>query len=122
MKIFPKKRLVSTKKLLLLVTIVKKDKVDFFTDTIESMGANFQFIAMGSGTTKSKVFSDEIGTKVIIFSVITEDNSKKILRVLEDKFAEIRNGKGVCWTVPLSSVMGVTLFNFLSNNKSNIIG
>ncbi|MBR1453413.1 MAG: hypothetical protein IJ593_02035 [Lachnospiraceae bacterium] len=115
-------KLTSTKKLVLLVTIVKKSKIDFYLDLIESNGANLQLNTLGSGTTKSKVFSDNIGTKSVIFSVLTEDDAKKTLSLLSDKFNEVRDGKGVCWTVPLTSVMGVTFFNFLSNNKSSIIG
>lgn len=116
------KKLTSTKKLLLLVTIVRKNKADYYLDLISEMGANLQMMSLGNGTTKSAIFTNDIGTKAIIFSIITEDNSKRIMRTLGEKFNEIRDGKGVCWTVPLSSVMGVTFFNFLSNNKSNIIG
>lgn len=116
------KKLTSTKKLLMLVTIVRKTKTDFYVDLIESFGVNMQLIVIGNGTTKATVFTDEIGSKTVIFSIITEDKAKKILNELSDKFREIRDGKGVAWTVPLSSVMGVTFFNFLSNNKSNFIG
>lgn len=116
------KRLTSTKKLLLLITIIRRNKADYYLDLISEMGANLQMMSLGNGTTKSAIFTNDIGTKAIIFSIITEDNSKKIIKTLGEKFNELRDGKGVCWTVPLSSVMGVTFFNFLSNNKSNIIG
>ena len=117
-----KKKLTSTKKLLLLVTIVRKNKADYYLDLISEMGANLQMMSIGNGTTKSAIFTNDIGTKAIIFSIITEDNSRKIMRTLNEKFNELKDGKGVCWIVPLSSVMGVTFFNFLSNNKSDIIG
>ena len=117
-----KKKLTSTKKLLLLITIVRKNKADYYLDLISEMGANLQMMSIGNGTTKSAIFTNDIGTKAIIFSIITEDNSRKIMRTLNIKFNELKDGKGVCWTVPLSSVMGVTFFNFLSNNKSDIIG
>lgn len=117
-----KKRLTSTKKLLLLITIVRKNKADYYLDLLSGMGANLQMTALGNGTTKSAIFTDEIGTKAVIFSIIPEDSSVKIMKVLAEKFDELRDGKGVSWTIPLSSVMGVTFFNFLSNNKSNIIG
>ena len=81
-----------------------------------------QMACRGNGTTRSSVFTDEIGTKTVIFSVVTEDKIKGLMKVLKTKFEEARDGKGVCWTIPLTSVMGVTFFNFLSNNKSNIIG
>ncbi len=121
-KVSSSKKLTSTKKLLLLVTIVRKNKAEYFIDLIESNGANMQLVSVGSGTTKAKVFTDEIGTKAVIFSIVPEDKIKKLLTILSNKFEEIRDGKGVCWTIPLSSVMGVTFFNFLSNNKSNFIG
>lgn len=116
-----KEKLTSTKKLFLLVTIVKKNKADYYVDLIESLGVNFQFGTIGNGTTKSTIFSDEVGSKRIIFSVITEDIEKKVLGMLKQKFKEVKDGKGVAWTIPFSSVMGVTFFNFLSNNVGSII-
>ena len=40
-----------------------------------------------------------------------------ILETLEDKFATIKNGKGISFAVPLSSVIGVNLYQFMSNNR-----
>ena len=115
------KKLTSTKKLLLLVTIVKKNKADYYLDLIESNGVNFQMSTFANGTTKSAIFSDEVGSKSVIFSVISEDKEKKILNILKQKFNEVRDGKGVAWTIPFSSVMGVTFFFFLSNNVGSVI-
>lgn len=114
-------KLTSTKKLSLLVTIVKKSKAEFFVDLLEDHNVNLQMVLIGNGTTKSQIFTDEIGTKAVILSVVSEDVLPKIFRILEEKFAEIRDGKGVAWSTTLSSVMGVTFFNFLSNNKGSII-
>ena len=115
------KKLTSTRKLSLLFTVVKRAKADFFLDLIQEFNVNMQMVMIGNGTTKSAIFSDEIGSKAIILSVIEDDNVPRALRVLKEKFAEIRDGKGVAWVVPFDSVMGVTFFNFLSNNKSSII-
>lgn len=115
------KRLTSTKKLSVLFVIVKKKKVDYYLDLIEEFGVNLQMSMIGNGTTKSAIFSDEIGSKSIILSIVTEDNVKRIMIELKRKFAAVKDGKGVAWTVPLSSVMGVTFFNFLSNNVGSII-
>ena len=114
-------RLTSTRKLSLLITIVRKSKADYFIDELQAFHVNMQMVLIGNGTTKSALFSDEIGTKAIILSLITEENIPKALKMLEEKFHELRDGKGVAWTTPLDSVMGVTFFNFLSNNKSSII-
>ena len=115
------KKLTSTRKLSLLFTVVKRTKADFFLDLIQEFNVNMQMVMIGNGTTKSAIFSDEIGNKAIILSVIADDNVPRALRVLKEKFTEIRDGKGVAWVVPFDSVMGVTFFNFLSNNKSSII-
>ena len=116
-----KEKLTSTKKLVLLVTIVRKYKVDYYLDILNDFSANMQMVLIGNGTTKSAIFSDEVGTKAIIISVLVDDQVKPALKLLNEKFAMVRDGKGVAWAVPLSSVMGVTLFNFLSNNKGSII-
>lgn len=116
-----KNKLTSTKKLSLLWTIVKKSKAEYYMDLIQEHGANMQMALIGNGTTKSKIFSDEIGTKSIILSVVLDDNVPGILKALKEKFEEIKDGKGVAWVVPFDSVMGVTFFNFLSNNRGSII-
>ena len=115
------KKLTSTKRLSVLFVIVKKKKVDYYLDLIEDFGVNMQISMIGNGTTKSAIFSDEIGSKAIILSLVSEDNIKRIMSELSRKFMEVKDGKGVAWTVPLSSVMGVTFFNFLSNNVGSII-
>ena len=120
-KITNKKKLTSTKKLSLLFVVIKKKKVDYYIDVIEDFGVNLQMSMIGNGTTKSAIFSDEIGSKSVILSIVSEDNIKKIMSELDRKFEEVKDGKGVAWTVPLTSVMGVTFFNFLSNNVSSII-
>ena len=39
------------------------------------------------------------------------------MNLLEEKFETIRNGKGIAFAVPMSSVIGVNLYQFLSNNR-----
>jgi len=39
------------------------------------------------------------------------------MKCLETKFATIKNGKGIAFAVPLSSVIGVNNYQFLSNNR-----
>jgi hypothetical protein len=42
---------------------------------------------------------------------------EEVMKTLEHKFATIRNGKGVAFAVPLSSVIGVNMYQFLSDNR-----
>ena len=53
----------------------------------------------------------------MLFSVVREDKVEPIMKCLEEKFTTIRNGKGIAFAVPLSSVIGVNMYQFLSNNK-----
>ena len=55
--------------------------------------------------------------KAVILSVVREDMVKSIMDCLEDKFETIKNGKGIAFAVPMSSVIGVNMYQFLSNNK-----
>lgn len=115
------KKLISTKPLSLLITIVQREKMDFYVDALQQFDINMQMVVIGNGTTKTTVYVDEKGTKAVIFGVLSDDKIKPALSFLEDKFKTIKNGKGVACTVPLSSVMGVQFYNFLSNNRSTMI-
>ena len=55
--------------------------------------------------------------KAVIISTVREDMVDSVMKCLEDKFSTIRNGKGICFAVPLSSVIGVNIYRFLSNNQ-----
>ncbi len=115
-----KEKNVSTNRLMLLVTIVNRRKAEFYTDLLQHMGANLQFVAMGEGTADAKMLnllglSDS--DKAVIFSVIKESAQKEVLRTLGEKFESIRDGKGIAYTIPFSSVIGASVFNFLSDNR-----
>ena len=76
-------------------------------------------VVSGTGTANSQII-DMLGLnlhKAVILSVVREDRVDTIMNRLEDKFATIKNGKGVAFAVPLSSVIGVNLYQFMSNNR-----
>ena len=109
------------KKLKLLVTIVNRNKTEFYMDFLSGYEVNFQTMALGQGTAQSEtlhLLGLDDADRGVIFSVIREDKSEEILRALEDKFHTIRNGKGVAFTIPLTSVIGVAIYRFLSNNRT----
>jgi hypothetical protein len=58
--------------------------------------------------------------KSVIISVIREDKAKEALTTLEEKFNTVRNGKGIAYTVPLTSTIGVALYKFLCNSRSQL--
>ena len=107
------------KKLKLLFTVVDRNKTEFYLDVLSQFEVNFQMVTGGLGTAKSELIS-MLGLNVhksVIVSVIREDLTEAIMDCLEDKFATIKNGKGIAFAVPMSSVIGVNLYQFLSNNK-----
>jgi hypothetical protein len=107
------------KKLKLLVTIVDRPKGEFYLDVISQFDVNCQLAMGGLGTATSDLV-ELLGLephKAVILSVVREDRMDIIMNCLEDKFATIRNGKGIAFAVPLSSVIGVNLYRFLSDNR-----
>ena len=107
------------KKLKLLFTVVEKQKAEFYLDVLSQYDVNCQLVVSGKGTVTSEI-ADLLGLnnqKAVILSVVREDRTDTIMNLLEEKFATIRNGKGIAFAVPLSSVIGVNLYQFLSNNR-----
>ena len=107
------------KKLKLLFTVVDRPKSEFYLDVLSQFEVNCQMVTAGKGTANSELI-DMLGlniNKAVIVSVIREDLTDSIMKCLEEKFRTIRNGKGIAFAVPLSSVIGVNLYQFLSNNR-----
>ena len=107
------------KKLKLLVTVVERPKGEFYLDVISQFHVNCQMVMGGLGTAASELV-ELLGLephKAVILSVVREDKVDEIMNCLEDKFRTVRNGKGICFAVPLASVIGVNLYQFLSDNR-----
>lgn len=110
---------MAIKKLKLLFTVVERQKAEFYMDVLSQYDVNCQLVVAGKGTATSE-FVDLLGLnnqKAVLLSVIREDRTDTIMNLLEEKFATIRNGKGIAFAVPMSSVIGVNLYQFLSNNR-----
>ena len=107
------------KKLKLLFTVVDRPKAEFYLDVLSQFDVNFQMVVGGLGTANSELV-ELLGLephKAVILSVMRENRVEIAMNCLEEKFNTIRNGKGICFAVPLSSVIGVNLYQFLSDNR-----
>jgi len=107
------------KKLKLVFTVVDRPKAEFFLDVLSQFEVNFQMVTGGKGTAHSELL-ELLGLnnqKAVLLSVVREDQVDPVMKCLESKFSTIRGGKGIAFAVPLSSVIGVNLYQFLSNNK-----
>ena len=110
------------KKLKILVTVVNRSKTEFFMDFLTAFEVNFQTSVLAQGTARSEtlyMLGLEDSDKSVIFSAIRENKATEALQALEDKFHTLKNGKGIAFTVPMSSVIGVAMYRFLSNHKAN---
>ena len=107
------------KKLKLLVTVVDRPKGEFYLDVLSQYEINCQMVLPGKGTAQTELI-ELLGlniNKAVILSVVREDMVDPVMKCLEDKFATIKNGKGISFAIPLSSVIGVNMYQFLSNNR-----
>ena len=107
------------KKLKLLFTVVDRNKGEFYLDVLSQFSVNCQLALPGMGTATSEIV-ELLGLnnhKAVILSIAREDQVPVIMNTLEEKFQTVRNGKGVSFAVPLSSVIGVNLYRFMSNNR-----
>ena len=107
------------KKLKLLFTVVDRPKGEFYMDVISQFEVNCQLVLSGLGTASSEII-ELLGLnnhKAVILSVAREDMVPKIMNTLEEKFETVRHGQGIAFAIPLSSVIGVNLYQFMSNNR-----
>lgn len=107
------------KKLKLIITVVDRAKAEFYLDQLSQFEVNFQMVTGGKGTANSEIV-EMLGLnihKAVILSVVREDMVAPIIKCLEEKFETIKNGNGIAIAVPLTSVIGVNMYQFLSNNK-----
>ena len=114
---------VSMNRLKILVTVVNRPKADFYMDHIQSFGVNMQMVVFGHGTAPREI-ATAMGLadsdRAVIFSVIGENNLRAALDSLDEKFNTIAGGKGIAYTIPMSSIIGKSIFNFLSDNRDAV--
>lgn len=120
-----KKQVSSVRKLKILITIIDRSKTLFYLDLLEQFEVNVQMVLYGRGTANSQML-DILGLvesdKSAIISFIREDMVKSALETLNEKFIKVKNGKGVAYTIPLDSIIGVSNYQLLSNDKTVKMG
>ena len=105
------------KKLKLLVAVVNRNKTEIFLDFLQGFEVNFQTTVLGEGTETLRLLGLTDSDKSVLVSVVREDRAEELMRGLYEKFHKLRGGKGIAFTVPLSSVIGVAIYTFLSNHR-----
>ena len=107
-------------KMQLLFTVVNRKKAEFYTDLLQNYEVYMQLALSASGTAGSSMM-ELLGLtdsdKTVIISIIRSDKAKEALAALEEKFKTVKGGKGIAYTVPMTSTVGVAIYQFLSNTK-----
>lgn len=120
----PEKRQVSgVRKLKLLITVVDRSKTLFYLDLLEQFEVNVQMVLYGHGTASTQM-RELLGLgendKSVIISYIRRDKAKEALELLEEKFHKVKNGKGIAFTISLDSIIGVSMYQLLSNDRTGM--
>ena len=109
------------KSLKVLFTIVNRSKATYYVDLLEQFEINMQMVLYGIGTANREIRDylklNEV-EKAVIISIVREDKVKDICNTLTEKFSKIKDGKGIAYTIPVKSIIGVSIYQFLSNNKT----
>ena len=106
------------KKLLLFITIVGKGQSKPVMKIFERGGSSAQFIQRGEGTAQKEIYNilgiEEVD-KDIVFSFISEDKIPDIKNELNAFFLVSKKNRGIGFSIPLSSIIGVRVYQFLAN-------
>ena len=105
-------------KMQLLFTVVNRKKAEFYMDLIQNFEVNMQLALNASGTagtTMMELLGLSDNDKSVIISVIKREKAAEALSAIEEKFKTVKGGKGIAYTVPMTSTIGVAIYQFLSN-------
>ena len=110
------------KKLKLLFTVVDRKKAELYADLLSAYSVNLQIVLPGEGTAKTetlRLLGLDDTARAVIVSVIRDDLAPAIFEMLEEKFRTVRGGKGIAWSVPMTSAVGVAIYQFLSDYRDD---
>ena len=95
----------------------------FYTDLLQTYGSSLQVTAGAKGTADTSIL-DMLGLidheKSAIFAVVRSDRVEEAIEILENRFQNIRNGKGIAMAVPLTSTIGTLVYGFLTGDERMI--
>lgn len=95
--------------LVLMVTIVNRDKLEKVERFFSDEGITFNIAALGMGTTNSTIL-DYFGLgevkKAIILSTMPLKGAKMVLNKLEKELKLNKNGNGIAFTITITSICG----------------
>lgn len=111
-------KLTNMDKIKILITIVDRYKGEKIVNFLKGEKIAIHLITLGHGTADSEIL-DYLGLsaneKDIILSIVPECNIKSILNHLNKNMAFYKNGSGIAFTLPISSLNEVSSDDIGSN-------
>ena len=104
-------------KLVLYTIIVNYGQGDNILRILKNNKSSAQFVRMGEGTASKQVLdilNIEDNRKEIVYSLVSEEAVPDIKRELEAYFAISKRNAGIAYTMPLSTIVGVKIYKFLT--------
>ncbi len=106
------------KKLSLFITVVPHNVGEPVMELFESLGVSAQYMIFGEGTA-DKAILDILGIsdnrKDIVLTLIKQESIPEAKQELEAFFKVNKKNRGVGCTVPMSSIIGMKVYSFLSD-------
>ncbi len=105
-------------KLVMTVTIVGFGQAEAVLNLLREQESALMLVTHGSGT--SKTFYQTTGGEIkkqVIFAVMREDKWSQYKKAINARFQVSRLAKGIAFSVPISTVFGVSTYKMLSNNR-----
>lgn len=106
------------KKLSIFITIVNAGHGNAICKVFQRFEVAAQFTQRGRGTASKDILGilglEETG-KDVVFSIIKEENIPEVKPELEAYFKASKANKGIGMAIPMTSIIGATLYKFLTN-------
>ena len=109
-----------TKKLSVFITIVNQGQGSYVTKIFEQEGSNAQFVQIGEGTAQKEIrdiLGIEDNSKEIIFSLIPNNKIESAKKELEAFFKINKRNRGVGFSIPMTSLIGMKVYQFLADSN-----
>ena len=116
-------RSAAPRRLKLLFVIVSREKAEFFMDVLLGYEINLQLAMAAHGTANEQMLR-LLGLaetpKAVLLGVVREDRAAEALACLEEKFRTVKGGNGIAGTIPMTSAIGVSVYQFLCNDRRHL--
>lgn len=105
------------KRLVLYTIIVPRGQGDNIIRILKANRTSAYFLQYGEGTANNairEILGIEDTKKDIVYSLVREDLVKDIKKEIDVYFVASKKNKGIAYTIPLKTIVGVKMYKFLT--------